>query len=95
VADAAAQATKDIQRADNSVLPVVLFAACLFFAGVTTRMPTIMGQGVSLTLGCILFVATVVWSRRPSRFELREPVVGPVPLTKRTAPFYEPQGVAA
>jgi hypothetical protein len=61
-ADAAsAQATEDIQRADNYVLAVVLFAACLFFAGISTRMRTIAGQGVILTLGCVLFVATVIW----------------------------------
>jgi uncharacterized membrane protein YgdD (TMEM256/DUF423 family) len=61
-ADAAsAQATEDIQRADNYVLAVVLFAACLFFAGVSTRMRTVTGQGVVLTFGCVLFVGTVVW----------------------------------
>jgi hypothetical protein len=58
---AAAQATEDIQRADNYVLAVVLFAACLFFAGLSTRMRTITGRSVILTLGCVLFVATVVW----------------------------------
>jgi hypothetical protein len=57
----AAEAVEDIQRADNYVLAVVLFAACLFFAGVSTRMRTIRGQQVILTLGCVLFVATVVW----------------------------------
>jgi hypothetical protein len=59
--DAAAEAAEDIQRADNYVLAVVLFAACLFFAGVSTRMGTRRGQRVILTLGCILFVATVIW----------------------------------
>jgi hypothetical protein len=58
---AAAQATEDIQRADNYVLAVVLFAACLFFAGLSTRMRTITGRSVILTLGSVLFVATVVW----------------------------------
>jgi hypothetical protein len=58
---AAAQAAEDIHRADNYVLAVVLFAACLFFAGISTRMRTISGQNVVLTVGCILFVATVVW----------------------------------
>jgi hypothetical protein len=58
---AAAQAAEDIHRADNYVLAVVLFAACLFFAGVSTRMRTPTGERVVLTLGCILFVATVVW----------------------------------
>jgi hypothetical protein len=61
-ADAAAgEAVEDIQRADNYVLAVVLFAACLFFAGISTRMRTVTGQRVILTLGCGLFVGTVVW----------------------------------
>jgi hypothetical protein len=61
-ADAAsASAAEDIQRADNYVLAVVLFAACLFFAGISTRMPTVTGQRVVLTLGSILFVATAIW----------------------------------
>src|SRR5688572_25810774 len=34
--DAAAQATEAVHRADNYVLAVVLFAACLFFAGLST-----------------------------------------------------------
>jgi uncharacterized protein (DUF305 family) len=58
---AAAQAAEDIHRADNYVLAVVLFAACLFFAGISTRMRTVNGQSVILALGCVLFVATVVW----------------------------------
>lgn len=61
-ADAAsAQAAEDIHRADNYVLAVVLFAACLFFAGLSTRMRTTYGQSVILTLGCIVFVATLIW----------------------------------
>jgi hypothetical protein len=61
-ADAAsAEAAEDIQRADNYVLAVVLFAACLFLAGLSTRMRTLTGRSVILTLGCVLFVATVVW----------------------------------
>jgi hypothetical protein len=43
------------------VLAVVLFAACLFFAGLSTRMRTISGQEVILILGCVLFVATLIW----------------------------------
>jgi hypothetical protein len=58
---AAAEAAEDIHRADNYVLAVVLFAACLFFAGLSTRMRTTTGQQVILTLGCLLFVASVVW----------------------------------
>jgi hypothetical protein len=43
------------------VLAVVLFAACLFFAGLSTRLPTLRGQAVVLSLGCLLFVGTVIW----------------------------------
>jgi hypothetical protein len=58
---ASAQATEDIQHADNYVFAVVLFAASLFFAGISTRMRTPTGQRVVLTLGCVLFAGTAVW----------------------------------
>jgi hypothetical protein len=58
---AAAQAAGDIHRADRYVLAVVLFAACLFFAGLCTRVRTVAGQVVVLGLGCILFLGTVTW----------------------------------
>ena len=53
---------EDIQRADNYVLAVVLFAACLFFAGISTKLRTPTGQAAILALGCaLLFFGTVVW----------------------------------
>ncbi len=57
----AAEAVEDIQRADNYVLAVVLFAACLFFAGVSTRMHTLSGQWFILALGCLMFAGTLAW----------------------------------
>ncbi len=57
----AAQATVDIQRADNYVFAVVLFAACLFFAGLSTRMHSVGSQKVILGMGYLLFVASVIW----------------------------------
>lgn len=61
-ADAAgAEAREAIQRADRYVFAVVLFAACLFFAGLSTRLHTRGGQIAVLTLGCVLFVATAAW----------------------------------
>ena len=51
----------DIQRADNYVLCVVLFASSLFFAGLSTRLPTLRGREQILALGGVVFVATVVW----------------------------------
>ena len=58
---AAAQATKDIDRADKYVLAVVLFAASLFLAGLSTRLRTVTDERVVLALGCVLFVGTVAW----------------------------------
>jgi hypothetical protein len=51
----------DIQRADNYVLAVVLFAVSLFFAGVSTKMHTHSARAAILTLGCILFLGTAIW----------------------------------
>ncbi len=50
-----------IQRADNYSLAVVLFAAALFFAGISTRLHTPNGRMAILGLGYVLFVCTVIW----------------------------------
>jgi hypothetical protein len=53
-----------IQRADNYSLAVVLFAASLFFAGISTRLrsPTtrmaVLGLGYAVFLGSAIWVAT-------------------------------------
>jgi hypothetical protein len=53
-----------IQRADNYSLAVVLFAASLFFAGISTRLhsPTtrmfVLGLGYALFLGSLIWIAT-------------------------------------
>lgn len=53
-----------IQRADNYSLTVVLFAAALFFAGISTRLHspssrlTVLGLGYALFLGCLVWLAT-------------------------------------
>jgi hypothetical protein len=53
-----------IQRADDYSLAVVLFAAALFFAGISTRLhsPTprmaILGLGYALFLGSVIWIAT-------------------------------------
>jgi hypothetical protein len=64
----AAASSKDvgrfIQRADNYSLAVVLFAASLFFAGISTRLrspPTrvaVLGLGYALFLGSLIWIAT-------------------------------------
>jgi hypothetical protein len=50
-----------IQRADNYVLAVVLFAASLFFAGISTRLHTRGMRAAILGLGYCFFLGTVVW----------------------------------
>jgi hypothetical protein len=50
-----------IQRADDYVLAVVLFAASLFFAGISTRMRSKGPRVALLGLGWILFLGTAIW----------------------------------
>ena len=50
-----------IQRADNYSLAVVLFAASLFFAGISTRLHSPKPRMVVLGLGYALFLGTVIW----------------------------------
>ena len=50
-----------IQRADNYVLAVVLFAVSLFFAGISTRLHSTGPRTAILGLGYVLFLGTVVW----------------------------------
>jgi hypothetical protein len=50
-----------IQRADNYSLTVVLFAASLFFAGISTRLSSRKARVVVLGLGYALFVGGLIW----------------------------------
>ena len=50
-----------IQRADNYSLAVVLFAAALFFAGISTRLDSRTPRTVVLGLGYTLFVGALIW----------------------------------
>ena len=50
-----------IQRADNYVLTVVLFAVALFFAGMATRLPSRTSRITILSVAWLLFLGTVVW----------------------------------
>lgn len=52
---------RNIQRASNYVLAVVLFAVSLFFAGVSTKLHLERLQALTLVLGWALFVGTLVW----------------------------------
>jgi hypothetical protein len=50
-----------IQRADNYALAGVLFAASLFFAGISTRLRSPAPRTVVLGLGYALFLGSVIW----------------------------------
>jgi hypothetical protein len=50
-----------IQRADNYSLAVVLFAASLFFAGISTRLASPTPRMAILALGYALFLGSAIW----------------------------------
>jgi hypothetical protein len=57
----AAAVRRDIQRASNYVLTVVLYAMVLFFAGMSTRIGSRRLRWVLTLAGCLVFVATIAW----------------------------------
>jgi hypothetical protein len=50
-----------IQRSTDYVLAVVLFAAALFFAGISTKVPSPSQKEAVLVIGGIIFLVTLVW----------------------------------
>jgi hypothetical protein len=56
-----ATARRNVQRATNYVLCVVLCAAVLFFAGISTKLQMPVLRKVLLGLGVALFLGTVIW----------------------------------
>ena len=52
---------RNIQRADNYSLAVVLFALSLFFAAITTRLHGHRPRLAVLGLGYVLFLGTAIW----------------------------------
>jgi hypothetical protein len=64
--DAAAAASSElrdeyIQRSGNYVLAVVLFAAVLFFAGISTKLKSPGLRTALVVMGCVLFVLALTW----------------------------------
>jgi hypothetical protein len=57
----AAQVRRNIQRASNYVLAVVLFSVALFFAGMSTRLTDMRLRTVTVGVGCVVFLGTLVW----------------------------------
>lgn len=56
-----AKARANVQRATNYVLCVVLFAAALFFAGMSTKLRTPRLRIALLVFGVVVFLATAGW----------------------------------
>jgi hypothetical protein len=56
-----AQVRRNIQRASNYVLGVVLFAVALFFAGMSTKLTAPALRKAMLVVGYVIFVGTAVW----------------------------------
>ena len=57
----AADVRRDIQRASNYVLGVVLFSVALFFAGMSTKLGNPRLRQIAVAVGCAVFVGTLVW----------------------------------
>ena len=57
----AARVQRNIQRASNYVLAVVLFASALFFAGMSTKLTAPRLRVAMLSVGCAIFLFTAVW----------------------------------
>jgi hypothetical protein len=57
----AAQVRRDIQRASNYVLAVVLFAVALFFAGMSTKLSAAGLRTTMLAVGWIVFLGAAAW----------------------------------
>ena len=56
-----AQVRRNIQRASNYVLGVVLFAVALFFAGMSTKLTAPGLRMTMLVVGYVIFVGTALW----------------------------------
>jgi hypothetical protein len=57
----AAIVLRNVRRSADFVLAVVLFAASLFFAGISTKVDRMALRAATLGIGCLLFLGTVVW----------------------------------
>ena len=56
-----AEVRRNIQRATNYVLAVVLFSVALFFAGISAKLDSPRLRIALLVCGAVLFLGTVAW----------------------------------
>ena len=52
---------RNIQRASDYVLAVVLFAVSLFFAGMSTKLNQEGLRKIAIAVGCVVFLGTAIW----------------------------------
>ena len=52
---------RNVQRAGNYVLAVVLFSVALFFAGMSVKLRGAGTRKVLLIVGCLMFIGTAAW----------------------------------
>jgi hypothetical protein len=57
----AAAASRDVQRATNYVLGVVLFSSALFFGGISSRIGNPRTRAVILGMGCLVLLGGLTW----------------------------------
>jgi hypothetical protein len=57
----AAAATRNVQRATNYVLGVVLFSSALFFGGISSRIGSQRIRAVILGIGCLVLLGGLTW----------------------------------
>ena len=57
----ATKARRNVQRSTDYVLGVVLFAAALFFAGMSTKLPAQRLRVAMLSIGIVVFLLTLGW----------------------------------
>jgi hypothetical protein len=57
----ASMVRRNVQRAANYVLGVVLFAVALFFAGMSVKLRSPGLRTVLLVVGCLVFAGTLAW----------------------------------
>ena len=55
------ESKKAIKNADDYLFAVVLFATALFFAGISTKIPSLGPREVLLAIGWVVFLGATIW----------------------------------
>jgi len=55
------ESRKALENADDYLFALVLFATALFFAGISTKIPSLGPREVLLAIGWVVFLGATVW----------------------------------